>query len=52
MYVSNTQNADFDDSPFYGDQKLITGRQIYRINDDIVKCLNNGSIVDVYTNLM
>ena len=50
MYVSNTLNGDFDELLFDGDERLITRRRIYFINDDIVERLNNGSIVDVYTN--
>ena len=52
MCVSNPQIFDFDDLPFYGDQRLINGQQIYLINDDIVERLNNGLIVDVYTKIM
>ena len=52
IYVSNPQNDDFDDFPFDGDKMLINRRKIYRINDDIVEMLNNGLIVDVYTNQM
>ena len=52
MYESNPINADFDDLPFDCDERLITRRRIYCMNDDIVERLNNGSIVDVYTNLM
>ena len=47
MYVSNPWNANFDDLPFNGDERLVTKQQIYRINDDIIKRLNNGSIVYV-----
>ena len=50
MYVSNHQNEDCDDLPFDGDQKLINRQLIYCINDDIVERLNNGLIVEVYTN--
>ena len=52
MYVSNPQNSGFYDLPFDGDERLITRRQIYRINDNIKERLNNGLIVDVYTNKM
>ena len=45
MCVINPRNADFDDLPFYCDESLITRRWIYRINDDIVEGLNNGSSV-------
>ena len=38
--------------PIYGDQRLISRRRIYRINTDIVEMLNNGSMVDIYTNQM
>ena len=50
MYVSNPRNADFDELLFYGDQRLISGRRIYCINDDIIERLNNGSIVDIHMN--
>ena len=50
MYVNNPLNVDFDHLPFYGDKSSITGRIIYCVNDDIVEMLNNGSIIDVYTN--
>ena len=49
MYVSNPQEDNFDDLPFDGDERLITLRQIYRTNDDIVERLNNGLIVHIYT---
>ena len=52
MYVSNPQNVDFDDLPFYDDQMLITRRQIYSVNDDIIERLINGSIVEGYRNRM
>ena len=47
MYESNPQNADFDDLPFDGDERLITILQINFINDDIIERLNNDSIIDV-----
>ena len=50
MYVINPRNADFDDLTFDSDENLITRRRIYSINDDIVERLNNGLIVNVYTN--
>ena len=50
MYVSNPGNANFYDFPFDGDERFITRRQIYRVNDDISERLTNGLIVDVYTN--
>ena len=52
MYVSNPQNSDFGDLTFYVYQRLIVGRQIYSVNDDIVERLENGLIVDVYMNWM
>ena len=52
MYVSNPINDNFDDLPFYGDQRSITRWKIYRINDDIVEMLYNGLITYVYTNWM
>ena len=50
MCVSNPPNANFGDLPFDGDQRFITRRQIYCINEYIVEILNNGLIVDVYMN--
>ena len=52
MYVSNPQNADISDLTFYGDQRLISRQQIYRVDGDIVESLNNGYIIDIYTNIM
>ena len=52
MCVSNPQNSDLDDLCFDGDQRLITRKLIYRINNNIVERLNNGLTVDVYTNCM
>ena len=52
MYVSNPQNSDFGDLTFYVYQRLIVGRQIYSVNDDITERLNNGSIIGVYNNQM
>ena len=52
IYISNHLNSDLDDLPFDVDQKLITRKLIYLINDDILESLNNGSIVDVYANIM
>ena len=52
MYISNPQNDNFNDLLFDGHQSLITRQRIYRVNYDIVERLNNGFIVDVYTNLM
>ena len=52
MYVSIPQNDDLDYFPFNGDKILITRRQIYRKNHDIVESLNNGWIVGVYKNRM
>ena len=37
MYVSNNQNANFYVLTFDDDQRLITIRLIYGINDDIVE---------------
>ena len=48
--VHNPQNNNFYYLPFDDDQRLITRQQTYRINDDIVESLNNGLIIDVYTN--
>ena len=52
MYVSNLRNAKFDDLPFDGYQRLISGGQMYCVNDDIVERLKNGLIIDIYTNRM
>ena len=52
MYESNPRNEDFVDLTFDGYQRLIYGRRIYRVNDDIVFKFNNGLIVDIYTNQM
>ena len=52
MYESNTKNANFYDLPFYGDERLIYGRRIYCVNDDIVERLNNGLNIDIYANWM
>ena len=45
MYESYPQNDDFVALSFDGDQRLIYGRRIYCVNDDIVFSLNNGSII-------
>ena len=50
IYVSNPQNADFGDLNFDGNERLISRRKLYCINDDIVERLNNGSIVYVNMN--
>ena len=50
MYLINTKNCDIYYLLFYGDEILITRRQIYCINDEIVEKLNNGSIIRVSTN--
>ena len=47
IYESNSQNSDFDEKPFDGDERLIARRRISRINDDIVFRLKNGSSVDL-----
>ena len=52
MYESNNINYNFYDLHFGGEEMLLTRRQIYCINDDIVERFNNGLIVDVYTNWM
>ena len=36
MYVSNPQNSNLYELPFYGDQMLISGQRIYNVHDDIV----------------
>ena len=52
MNEINPQYSNFNDLPFDGDQRLITIRLIYRINDDIVEILNIFLIIGVYTNQM
>ena len=52
LYKSNPRNYDLYDLTFDGDKRLISGRQLYRINDDIAFRLNNGLRVYVYTNWM
>ena len=52
MHESNPQYSNFDRLPFDSDERLITRQQIYCINGYIVERLNNGSIVDVYTNIL
>ena len=44
IYESNPRNADFDDLPFDGDERLIVIQRLYRINDDISFMYINGSI--------
>ena len=48
MYEINPQNANFDYLTFDGDEKLITRRPIYCMNDDIVFRFNNSLIFDLY----
>ena len=50
--VSNPRNYNFDDLTFDCAQRLITRLRIYRINDNILEMLNNGSIFALYKNLM
>ena len=52
MYLSYPLYFNLYYLPFDGDQRLITRRQIYRINYDTVESLNNDSIVERYMNLM
>ena len=42
MYEGNSQNANFYYLPIYGDEMLIIGQKLYRINYNIVFRLNNG----------
>ena len=42
MYASNPQNPDFNDVPLRGDQRFITRRKIYGVNDDTIDRLNNS----------
>ena len=48
--VINPRNTNFNDLPFDFDQRFINRRQIYCINDNIIKKLNIVLIVDVNTN--
>ena len=50
MYVINPRYYDLSDVPFDDDERLIAKRQIYRINNNSVERLNNGSIVDINMN--
>ena len=50
MYVINPWYYDLSDVPFDDDERLIAKRQIYRINNNSVERLNNGSIVDINMN--
>ena len=52
MYESNPLNTCFYYFHFDGDERLITGQQIYFTNDDIVERLNNVLVIDVYMNRM
>ena len=52
MYESNNINAGFSELPFGVHDRLITRRQLYSINDDIIERLNNDLIIDLYMNLM
>ena len=47
IYEINPQNDDFYDLPIDVDERLITRQRLYRINDNIVFRLNNGSIIEV-----
>ena len=50
MYNNSPRNSDFNDLPFDVDERLISRRKVYRINDDIIERFNNNLIVDIYTN--
>ena len=52
MCVSNPRNSTFDELRFHGDERLITRRLMYHINDDILERLNNGLFVGVCMNQM
>ena len=52
MYESNTWNSNVGELTYGGDERLISGQRIYRVNYDIIFRLNNGLAVDVYTNLI
>ena len=47
IYESNTQNAYLYDLPFGGDERLITRKQLYNINDNIDLRLNNSLSIDI-----
>ena len=42
MYVSNPWNEDFYYLPFNCDERLITRRQIYHVNYDIIEKAEQG----------
>ena len=52
IYEINPRDANFDNLPFDGDERLIARQKIYRINDDIVFRLNNGFRIYVKMNWM
>ena len=52
IYESDPLNANFDELPFDVDESLITIRQIYCINYEIMFRLNSGSSINVKTNRM
>ena len=47
IYGSNDQNSDFDDLNFDGEERFISRRQLYGINDNIEFRLISGLSVDV-----
>ena len=47
IYENNPLNSNSNYLHCYGDQRFITRRLIYPINDYIVEMLNNGWIVEV-----
>ena len=51
-YESNSWNADSDDLPFDSDERLISRRQLYRINYIIIFSYINGYRVYVKINWM
>ena len=46
-YKINPQNDDFDDLPFDGNERFITIWRLYRMDDNIIFRLKNGSSFDV-----
>ena len=46
IYESNPRNDNLNDFTFYGDERLITRRQLYFINYNIIFRLNN--VLSVY----
>ena len=50
QWLDNHQNVNFHNLPLYCDERLITIRQLYRINDIITYSYINSSILYVLKN--